>query len=155
MFGCTGKWKKQILVIMNTILSHLYALLGKNENSVMGNFSVKSQMMIFPYWRSRWVLFSQCTHRHLMLLPSQYPTITCLRIVHFRGNCTFSCTAGQNSATAPVLAKHLQKPLLLNVKESCEEVVSEKQHSGHGDQATSCLLQLHRGTGTHFCCSNK
>lgn len=83
MFGCTGKWKKQILVIMNTILSHLYALLGKNENSVMGNFSVKSQMMIFPYWRSRWVLFSQCTRRHLMLLPSQYPTIICLRIMHF------------------------------------------------------------------------
>lgn len=32
---------------MKTILSHLRALLGRNENIFTGNFSLKSQMMIF------------------------------------------------------------------------------------------------------------
>lgn len=88
---------------MKTILFHLGALLGRNENSFTWNFSLESQMMTFPYWSSGWELFSQWTHSHWILLPSRYPAITCLRTCTFQGN-----SVGWSSTAAPRVAKHSQ-----------------------------------------------
>lgn len=46
---------------MKTIPFHLCAVLWGNQNSFTWNFSLKSQRMIFPCWRSRLVLFSPCS----------------------------------------------------------------------------------------------